>query len=885
MLFFYTIIPEIQLLSCFEILAMTESNYGRNSSKLETEDVSVPPGFASLTSFFLKRVEKVKETDKSANFLTASEHKSICSDIKPETNDIAAYKHRPWILLDESNRKPEESHSKHLPMDLPINARLPKGTRGCPKCSNCPKVTARWHPEDARREVLEEAPSFHPTEEEFIDTLKYIASIRSTAEPYGICRIVPPSFWKPPCILEKKNIWEFSEFVAQIQRIDGHQVQHAPEYTASSSENIKTKRRRGTPVALDSQLDNKINCTTNYQNIEDCVCESEPGPKFSLKTFKKYADEFKIQYFNNIDKNMVMDSDINLDIPQKQWKSSVESIEGEYGRIVQNPTEEIEVLCGNTLDAGDFSSGFPTVSDASEAYIPKYLKSGWNLNHILKLPGSLLSFDLSEASPNFVTRINVGMCFSPLYWRVEEHQLYLLSYTHLGEPKVWYCVPGRFAVNFETVRKKYLPDICAGQPDVHHNRVMQLSCSVLKAEGIPVYRCVQYPREFVLIFPGAYHSGFDCGFNCSEAVSFAPLEWLLHGQNVVELYCEQRRRTLLSYDKLLLGAAREAVRAQFEVDLRMMSTPHNLTSKDAYRRDGILAKALDSRIRSESLKREFLCVSLKSQKMDGTFDATGKRECSICMRDLHLSAVVCSCSEDKFACLDHAKQLCSCTWIKKTLLYRYEISQLNFLHQALNGKLSAVYKWAKEDLGLTVASLASKGSTETAKNVKNVRGSSLSSQDLKMKESTSKTLPDSYLKLKERHLQAISNASSKRKQSEVASQDRGTSGDPYSSASKFKTPLLQTIPKEMKAKEKILGGRSPTTCIGGGISSAGINTEMKTLGGSKFSISRKVGGEPKVTSIVSSVANSRYLSLLQEGKLVEISSDSSSASSSSESDE
>ena len=123
-------------------------------------------------------------------------------------------------------------------------------------------------------------------------------------------------------------------------------------------------------------------------------------------------------------------------------------------------------------------------------------------------------------------------------------------------------------------------------------QMMQLSCSILKAQGIPVYRCVQYPREFVLVFPRAYHSGFDCGFNCSEAVSFAPLEWLLHGQSVVELYCEERRKTLISYDKLLLGAAREAVRAQWEIDLCMKSTPDKLTCKDAYQRNGILAKAL-----------------------------------------------------------------------------------------------------------------------------------------------------------------------------------------------------------------------------------------------------------------------------------------------------
>ena len=89
---------------------------------------------------------------------------------------------------------------------------------------------------------------------EFKDTLKYIASIRSRAEPYGMCRIVPPTCWKPPCSLEKKNIWEKSEFVAQIQRIDGHQVQHAQETMASAHGNTKTKRKRDVKVALDSQL-------------------------------------------------------------------------------------------------------------------------------------------------------------------------------------------------------------------------------------------------------------------------------------------------------------------------------------------------------------------------------------------------------------------------------------------------------------------------------------------------------------------------------------------------------------------------------------------------------------------------------------------------------
>lgn len=179
--------------------------------------------------------------------------------------------------------------------------------------------------------------------QEFKDTLNYIASIRSEAEPYGICRIVPPTSWKPPCNLEKKNVWENSEFVAQIQRIDGHQVQYAPEVVTSSHDTTETKRRKVMKVAMDSHLGNKSTCTPNNGKVKDCDKEPEPGPKFSLKTFKKLADEFKIQYFNHKDKNKIMGSGKNSARHQQQWEPSVENIEDEYGRIAQNPTEEIEV--------------------------------------------------------------------------------------------------------------------------------------------------------------------------------------------------------------------------------------------------------------------------------------------------------------------------------------------------------------------------------------------------------------------------------------------------------------------------------------------------------------------------------------------------------------
>ena len=75
------------------------------------------------------------------------------------------------------------------------------------------------------------------------------------------------------------------------------------------------------------------------------------------------------------------------------------------------------MICGENLDAGVFGSGFPRVSNPVEisGYL-KYLKSGWNLNNIPKLPGSFLSFESWETSRTIVPQLRIGMCFSSLHW-------------------------------------------------------------------------------------------------------------------------------------------------------------------------------------------------------------------------------------------------------------------------------------------------------------------------------------------------------------------------------------------------------------------------------------------------------------------------------------
>ncbi|CAJ2628378.1 unnamed protein product [Trifolium pratense] len=670
---------------------------------------SVPPGFESYTSFALKRVEaNEKDNDKNltSSSTSASESQSTQVGNGVQISDTAkvsrSLRRRPWINHGQcENGSEEDCDCERHDQNFSSRPCLPKGViRGCPDCPSCQKVIAKWRPEEALRPHLEDAPVFYPTEEEFQDTLKYISSIRSRAEPYGICRIVPPQSWKPPCPLKEKSIWEGSKFATRVQRIDKLQNRNSGTKKSRIQNNLKRKRRRCTRMGVD-------NGTESDPNAVFCEVERfgfEPGPEFTLETFKRYADEFKVKYFRN---DNLSHPSANTTIVSGTSEPSVENIEGEYWRMVESPTEEIEVLYGADLETGVFGSGFPINSSQVSDSNQQYIKSGWNLNNFARLPGSLLSYETSDISGVVVPWLYLGMCFSSFCWHVEDHHLYSLNYMHWGAPKMWYGVAAKDACKLEEVMRKHLPELFEEQPDLLHKLVTQLSPSILKSKGVPVYRCVQNPGDFVLTFPRAYHSGFNCGFNCAEAVNVAPVDWLRHGHIAIDLYREQRRKTSISHDKLLLGAAREAVRAQWEITLLKKNTTDNLKWKDVCGKDGLLASAFKARVETERVKREFLCSSSKALKMESSFDATSERECSICFFDLHLSAAACHCSTDRYACLDHAKQFCSCSWSSRFFLFRYDISELNVLVEALEGKLSAVYRWAKSDLGLALTSYIS----------------------------------------------------------------------------------------------------------------------------------------------------------------------------------
>ncbi|URE22153.1 lysine-specific demethylase JMJ14-like [Musa troglodytarum] len=501
----------------------------------------------------------------------------------------------------------EESDCEQSLKDQPLKRSREKSdvSRSANKYK-CEMEPFRWLSNDARRPVIDEAPVFYPTEEEFVDTLGYIASIREKAEKYGICRIIPPSSWSPPCPLKEENFWRCAKFSTRIQEVDKLQNREPMRKKSRNRCHKRRRRRKRLRFGMTRRRNASAASETN-----DCLGSDtdekfgfQSGSDYTLETFKEYADEYKRQYFGV--KGATESIDFRDDNREKRLEPSVVDIEGEYWQIVEDPTDEIEVLYGADLDTATFGSGFPKASAENKISLDPCVLSGWNLNNLPRLPCSVLSFEKEDISGVLVPWLYVGMCFSSFCWHVEDHHLYSLNYMHFGDPKIWYGVRGSDAVKLEDAMRKHLPDLFEEQPDLLHELasltnffVTQLSPSVLKSEGIPVYRAVQNPGEFVLTFPRAYHSGFNCGFNCAEAVNLAPVDWLPRGLCATELYSEQHRKTSLSHDKLLVGVAREAVKEQLELYFLQSSNPRLLRWQKFCGKDGVLTKALKLKLLEE----------------------------------------------------------------------------------------------------------------------------------------------------------------------------------------------------------------------------------------------------------------------------------------------
>lgn len=168
--------------------------------------------------------------------------------------------------------------------------------------------------------------------QEFEDTLGYIAKIRREAESFGICRIVPPPSWVPPCPLKTKDVWENAKFSTRIQQVDLLQNREPMRKKIQSRKRKRRKQSRTRSTRRRTTSGSEANISSD--NDEKFGFHS--GSDFTFDDFQWYADNFKKCYFEMED--MKSDGSEN-----KDWQPSVKDIEGEYWRIIERPTDEVEV--------------------------------------------------------------------------------------------------------------------------------------------------------------------------------------------------------------------------------------------------------------------------------------------------------------------------------------------------------------------------------------------------------------------------------------------------------------------------------------------------------------------------------------------------------------
>eukprot|EP00043_Microstomoeca_roanoka_P002811 m.40651 g.40651 ORF g.40651 m.40651 type:complete len:773 (+) comp11740_c1_seq1:579-2897(+) len=449
-----------------------------------------------------------------------------------------------------------------------------------------------------------DCPVFTPTEAEFDNPLKYIASIRPEAEKYGICVIRPPPMWKPACVLDEKSFTFptrkerthqlfkrrnmstfFLDTLARHLKTEGISLEPWPSLAQVEVDLFRlytiveqfggvqlitdndgwgaVANQLGIPpfssrskalfsIYLKYLLSFSMLSSEQRAALEDQVRSSNTN--FSDEPFGFGSGrEHSLSSFKQLDmtwRKMVFGSEAVDKLPPPNV------IEKKYWEIVQGD-RHFNAFYGSDIDTTVFGSAFPTKPSNP------FSRFGFNLNVLPGLPESMLKY-LSGISGISMPWVYIGMLFSSFCWHVEDNFLYSINYMHFGEGKRWYGVPSSDAHKLEAAFRKYLPQEFENNPMLLHDLVTMMSPELLAREGVLVSTCVQMPRDYVVTFPQSYHAGFSQAYNCCEAVNFAAADWLPFGMRAMHQYRLEHRPMTLDQERLLCQVALQ------ETDINML---------------------------------------------------------------------------------------------------------------------------------------------------------------------------------------------------------------------------------------------------------------------------------------------------------------------------
>lgn len=167
-----------------------------------------------------------------------------------------------------------------------------------------------------------------------------------------------------------------------------------------------------------------------------------------------------------------------------------------------------------------------------------------NVWNIAKLD-SVLKY-VSEDLETHIQGVNTpylyfGMWKATFSWHVEDMDLYGINMVHYGAPKTWYCVPPKYGHLLEQAARSIFPNVASWCSNFMRHKTCLIAPHVLDQYGVPYQKVVQEARNIIIVFPYAYHSGFNHGFNIAESTNFATERWIEYGKRQRPCDCSRSR--------------------------------------------------------------------------------------------------------------------------------------------------------------------------------------------------------------------------------------------------------------------------------------------------------------------------------------------------------
>merc|ERR1719410_3340548 len=478
--------------------------------------------------------------------------------------------------------------------------------------------TGHRFPRLGQHAEMMEAPTFRPTEAEFKDPLRYIQKIRSYAEQFGMCRIVPPSSFKPEC-----NVDDDMRFTAYNQYVHRMMSRAGPnsKETAAIKKYLETQNcdTRNHPLVGGLEVD----LPALYHAVQSFGGLSEVIQK---KKWNKIADYMRVARGTNVNAaaNKLDDIYVKWLLPydtlsnvereelirlvEEEWAEKAEKsrVKEEVGSDDEENEEDEEededqeaVVKGKSTSLTQFyrvaknlmSSIFRSedpphhivedeywkiVSDkdvhlqvcqgsidtGNEGYgFPirnsQFSSHPWNLKQLTDNPRSVLRA-MGKVMGVTQPTLHVGMLFTTGCWYRDPHGLPWVEFLHTGAPKIWYGIPDDHSLAFYTAMKQLVPSFCKNRKIWLPSDTTMVSPNYLVKHGVSVCRAVQQPGQFVVVFPKSYTSSICTGYCVSESVYYAPTSWLAEVENMFQDIRDSQEPMMFPLEKILFALATDS---------------------------------------------------------------------------------------------------------------------------------------------------------------------------------------------------------------------------------------------------------------------------------------------------------------------------------------